>query len=111
MTDADPREFYELHARICKAIADPKRLLIINELRDGPRSVGEIAEALGAPQTNVSQHLAILRERGIVTRERKGSTVHYALFSHKVLEAVDLFREFMAEELGRSPVPHPITTA
>lgn len=108
MSQPDHREFYELHARICKAIADPKRLLILNELREGPRSVGEIAEALGAPMANVSQHLAILRERGIVTRERRGNTVFYGLFSLKVLEAVDLFREFMAEELGRSPVPHPL---
>ena len=40
-------EIHELHARLCKAIADPKRLLIINELRDGPLTVGELAEALG----------------------------------------------------------------
>jgi DNA-binding transcriptional ArsR family regulator len=93
-------EIHELHARICKAIADPKRLLIINELRHGPLSVGELSEALEITQSNCSQHLAILRERGVVAPERDGTTVRYQLRSDKVVKAVDLLREFMAEELG-----------
>jgi ArsR family transcriptional regulator len=94
----------ELHARVCKALADPKRLLIINELRDGPRSVGDIADALGVSQPNVSRHLAILRDRGFVTTQRFGSSIHYALASPKILRALDLLREFLAEELGwRAP--------
>ena len=90
----------ELHARVCKALADPTRLLIINELRDGPRSVGDLAEALGISQPNVSRHLAMLRDRGFVTAERFGSSVHYALASPKILRAMDLLREFMTEEQG-----------
>jgi DNA-binding transcriptional ArsR family regulator len=94
----------ELHARVCKALADPKRLLIIIELRDGPRPVGDIANALGTSQPNVSRHLAILRDRGFVTTQRFGSSIHYALASPKILRAVDLLRQFMAEELGwRAP--------
>jgi DNA-binding transcriptional ArsR family regulator len=93
-------EIHELHARICKAIADPKRLLIINELRGGPLTVGELSEALEISQSNCSQHLAILRERGVVTAERNGTSVSYELRSDKVVQAVDLLREFMAEELG-----------
>jgi DNA-binding transcriptional ArsR family regulator len=93
----------ELHARVCKALADPNRLLIINELRDGPRSVGDIADALGVSQPNISRHLAILRDRGFVTTQRFGSSVHYALASPKILQALDLLREFMAEELGWRP--------
>jgi DNA-binding transcriptional ArsR family regulator len=93
-------EIHELHARICKAIADPKRLLIINELRDGPMTVGELSEALEISQSNCSQHLAILRDRGVVTAERSGTSVSYSLRSTKVLRAVDLLREFMAEDLG-----------
>jgi ArsR family transcriptional regulator len=93
-------ELHELHARICKAIADPKRLLIINELRDGPLSVGEISSALAISQSNASQHLAVLRDRGIVQAEKAGTSVSYSLRSDKVVAAVDLLREFMAEELG-----------
>lgn len=93
----------ELHARVCKALADPTRLLIINELRDGPRSVGDLAEALGISQPNASRHLAMLRDRGFVTAERFGSSVHYALASPKILRAMDLLREFMTEEAARHP--------
>lgn len=93
-------EIHELHARICKAIADPKRLLIINELRNGAMTVGELAEALGMGQPNTSQHLAVLRERGVVQAERSGPHIYYSLRSEKVVQAIDLLREFMAEDLG-----------
>lgn len=92
-------ELQELHARVCKAIADPKRLLIINELRDGDLKVGELCESLGLSQSNVSQHLAILRERGVVTARRQGTSVIYSLRGRKVIQAVDLLREFLAEDL------------
>jgi ArsR family transcriptional regulator len=93
-------QLQELHARICKAIADPKRLMIINELRDTELSVGDLCEALGLSQSNASQHLAILRERGIVNSQRVGTNVYYSLRSPKVLMAVDLLREFLAEDLA-----------
>ena len=105
MSRAEAVEFYELHARVCKAIADGKRLLIINELRDGPRSVGELADALGIPQANASQHLAILRDRGIVTARRTGSTIHYSLTSSKVVQAIDLLYEFMTERQDAGAIP------
>lgn len=113
MSHLDAAEINELHARVCKALADPKRLLIINELRDGPRSVGDIAEGLEISQPNVSRHLALLRDRGIVTTERAGSNIFYALTSPKIVQAVDLLREFMAEELGWHPPggPSPAGTA
>lgn len=98
MARAGAAEIYELHARVCKAIADPKRLLIIDELRDGPRTVGEIVAALGISQPNASQHLGMLRDRGIVNTRRVGSNIYYELTSMKVVQAVDLLCEFMAEQ-------------
>ena len=106
MARLDAAGISDLHARVCKALADPTRLLIINELRDGPRPVGDLADALGVSQPNVSRHLAVLRDRGFVTAERLGSNVRYSLASPKVLRAVDLLREFMAEELGPRPAGH-----
>lgn len=94
-------ELHELHARICKAIADPKRLLIITELRSGAMTVGELALALEVSQSNASQHLAVLRERGVVTSSKDGLNVYYELSSQKVVQAIDLLREFMAEQLGQ----------
>ena len=93
-------ELHELHARVCKAIADPKRLLIINELRDGEMTVGELCDALGFSQSNASQHLAVLRDRGVVSARRSGLNVHYSLRSTKVVEAVDLLRQFLTEDLA-----------
>ncbi len=98
MKDATEAEIRELHDRVCKAIADPKRLLIISILRDGELSVSAIAESLGLSQSNASQHLAVLRDRGMVTTRRAGTTVYYSLRSYKILQAIDLMREFLAEE-------------
>lgn len=95
MDHVDTRAVFELHERMCKAIADPKRLLILESLRHGARSVGEIAEVLATSQPNTSQHLAILRERSIVTAERRGTVIFYSLTSPKILEALDLLRDFM----------------
>ena len=92
-------ELLALHARVCKGIADPKRLLIINALRDGERSVIELSDELQLPQANVSQHLAVLRERGLVTARRDAQRVFYALTSMKIIEAIDLLREVMAEQM------------
>lgn len=103
MARLEAAEVNALHARVCKALADLNRLLIINELRDGPKSVGDIAASLRLSQPNVSRHLAVLRDRGFVTAERTGSNVECSLASPKVLRAMDLLREFMAAELGPRP--------
>ena len=92
-------ELLALHARVCKGIADPKRLLIINALRDGERSVMELCDELQLPQANVSQHLAVLRERGLVSTRRDAQRVFYELTSLKIIEAIDLLREVMAEQM------------
>lgn len=107
MDDNLEAELRELHERVCKAISDPKRLLIISVLRDGELSVGEIAATLGVSQSNASQHLAVLRERGIVTTRRSGTSVFYSLSSLKILTAIDLMREFVAEDTARPTEQQP----
>ena len=96
MNEALEAELRVLHERVCKAISDPKRLLIISVLRDG-----ELTQTLDVNQSNASQHLAVLRERGIVTARRAGTSVYYSLRSQKILTAIDLMREFVAEEAGQ----------
>lgn len=96
------QEFDRLHASVCKGLADPKRLLIINILRDGPLSVSELTELLDLPQSNVSQHLGILRDKGLVTSRREGQFVYYSLVSMKLVEAMDLLREIMMEQWAES---------
>lgn len=107
--DASVRnEIYELHARLCKALADPKRLLIINALRDAQKSVGELTAELELSQSNVSQHLAVLRERGVVSASRDGNNVFYSLKDSRVVEALDLLRAVMASQLDRRSELRPI---
>lgn len=80
----------------------PKRLLIINELRERELSVGDLCEALDLSQSNASQHLAILRDRGVVTSRRQGTSVIYALRGTKVIEESTCF-------VSSSPRISPIT--
>lgn len=98
-------EVVSLHARLCQALADPKRLLLIYELKEGPRSVSELCATLGISQSNVSQHLAILRDRGVVVATRAGGRVVYRLKGDKVVQALDLLREFMREQAADALVP------
>lgn len=88
-------EIHRLHATVCKALSDPKRLLILDALRDGERSVGEICDLLTLPQSNVSQHLSVLRDKGLVITRRDAQRVYYSLVSPKVTEAIDLLAGVM----------------
>ncbi len=92
-------EIYKLHAQILKTMAQPKRLMILDFLHGGPRTVSEIVEGLGLPQSNVSQHLAAMRAQELVTTRRQGNSVTYSLVSEKVVEACDLFHQFLMERL------------
>lgn len=99
-------DIYKLHAQICKALADAKRLLILNALRDTELTVGDLAESLGLPQATVSQHLAILRQRSLVSSRRNGVNVFYKIGNKKVIEAFDLLRDVMTEQLAKEQELH-----
>ena len=94
-------DVFTLHAEICKTFAHPKRLQILNALRSGERSVAELLRALEIPKANLSQHLAILRARGVVVYRRQGPTVLYAVSNPKIIRACDLMREVLTEQLHR----------
>lgn len=102
MAEDISEEIFRMHAQVCKSLADPKRLRIINVLRDGEMTVGEMARTLGLRQANLSQHLTLLRERGVVTTRRQGLNVYYSLSSPKIVQACDAMREVLAEHLARS---------
>ena len=93
------RQLYELHAAICQTLANPKRLEIIDRLRDGEIPVSELAEAMGISQANLSQHLAVMRQKGIVTTRREGLSVYYRLSNPKIIKACDLMRQVLLEHL------------
>lgn len=98
MRDEIRQEMFELHANLCKGLADPKRLLIIETLRSKPQTVSDISAELELSQSNVSQHLGILRARGIVRARRLGNNVFYSVSSPKIVRALDILREVMADQ-------------
>jgi len=70
---------YDTRAQVMKALAHPSRLLIVDELSKGERCVCELTELVGADISTVSKHLALLREAGVVTSEKRGLQVFYSL--------------------------------
>lgn len=102
MIDEHSAQLFKLQADICKTLSDPTRLMILNELKSGEVSVGQLTVNLGLPQSNVSRHLAVLRERGVATARRDGTTVYYSLASPKIAEACELVREVLEDQLMRN---------
>lgn len=99
MNDDVRYEVFQMQAEFCKSLADTKRLMIIHELREGEKSVNELAERLGLKQSNTSQHLSILRKAGVIVPRREGNTVFYELANPRIGEACDLVQSFIAEQL------------
>jgi len=96
------KKIYEMHAQICKVFTSPKRLEIINLLRDGEKTVNDLAEKTGVLQANVSQHLTVLRQNNVVTTRRDGANVYYKIANPKILQACDLMREVLLEKLAEN---------
>jgi DNA-binding transcriptional ArsR family regulator len=102
MQDKYDLELFKQKAELCKSFSDPKRLMIIHELRDGEKSVGDLVMALEVPQAVVSRHLAILRNRGIVATRRYGVNIFYSLADPKILEACDIVHEILLGYVARN---------
>ena len=80
-----PDELVELIARRFRVIGEPMRIRLLDRLREGEASVNELTEALGASQQNVSKHLAVLAEAGILGRRKAGTHVYYRIVDESVL--------------------------
>lgn len=93
------KKLYEMHAEMCRVFTSPKRLEILNLLRDGEKSVGELAKLSNLPQANLSQHLTILRQKGVVKTRREGTAVHYSLSNGKIIKAFDIIRQMLLERM------------
>ncbi len=98
----DPKleqEIHLLHKRVCYALGDPSRLLILYALADGPMCVNELVRALRMSQSTASRHLAVLRERGLAGPERRGTAIYYHLTDRRVIQALDLLRALLAAQI------------
>lgn len=101
MIPGNELEFFKLKAELCKTLADPTRLIIIDRLRRREMSVGELAETIGTAQSSVSRHLAILRERGILQPRREGNNIFYSLTDPKIGEACDMVSEVLRNKISK----------
>ena len=90
-----------LQAEVLRTLANPRRLEILHRLAEGPCEVGKLAEEIGASQPNVSQHLSVLRNAGIVEAERDGREVRYRLTDPDVITACAVMRGVLQRRLSR----------
>jgi ArsR family transcriptional regulator, virulence genes transcriptional regulator len=91
---------YERQARLCQVLADPKRLRLLDALRDGERSVGDLADHLDVAYPNVSQHLNVMRDAGLVATRRDGTSVFYRLAYPQILQACDIVHQVLRSQLA-----------
>ena len=98
------KEINQLHAEICGGLSDPNRIAILYALAEKPVSVMELAESLELPQPSLSRHLKVLRDRGMVVAQRQGSSIQYSLADKRIIKALDLLREVLADHLSKRSV-------
>ncbi len=92
-------KIYSMCAEIFKTLANPIRLMILDLLKSGEKTVNELAELTGRSQANISQHLAVLRQRGIITARREGVNTYYRIACEKVVNLCELIRGVLYEVL------------
>lgn len=94
------KDIYKLHAGICKALAHPLHIEVIDQLKDKEMSFGEICNATGCFKSNLSQNLSSMSGKGILLQCKKGLNLYYKISSARVLEACSLLRELHNKNLG-----------
>ena len=88
-----------LHERICSALSDTKRIMILYLLSEKDMFVNEISETLNTPQSTISRHLRVLRERSLVSTERRGTAVLYSLLDERIIKVLDLMRAILNDQI------------
>jgi len=96
----DQARLWEMQADICQVLANPKRLQILSLLKWGELSVGALVQAMGVAKANLSQHLSLMRQRGILATRREGTTIYYRLAIPPITEACEIMREVLLEALS-----------
>lgn len=96
-----PDEALQQVAAYFQALSEPTRLQILNLLRQQERSVGELAQLCGYSSANVSRHLALLTQHGLVRRESRGNSAYYSIADASVYALCDLVCDNIARQLER----------
>lgn len=96
------KEIYRLHADFCKFMSNPKRIEILFLLGEKEMCVDEIALKMSVRVPNISQHLAVMRERSVVEVRREGTKMYYRLANPKTLQACIIMRDAMVEQMKKN---------
>lgn len=94
-----PEPLIELVAHRFRVIGEPMRIRLLEQLRHDPATVGRLAETLGTTQQNVSKHLGVLHQAGILSRDKQGTSVHYAIADPTVFELCELVCGRLREQI------------
>ncbi|HEY4716606.1 MAG TPA: metalloregulator ArsR/SmtB family transcription factor [bacterium] len=94
-------KIFEIHAEICKTLANAKRLEILDALRGSEITVNGLVKKVGIRKANISQHLAVLRIQGVVIARRAGRNIYYKISNPKIIRACNLMREVLMERIKR----------
>ncbi len=92
-------QIYAYHAEMCQVFSHPKRLEVINVLRDGERTVTELSRKLGLTVGNLSQHLSMMKERHVLLSRKEGNMVYYRIANPKLIQCFDMMREMLFEQI------------
>jgi DNA-binding transcriptional ArsR family regulator len=92
------KQLYQRHAELCQTLANPTRLEILSLLRNGEKRVNDLVEETGLSQANISQHLALMRIKGLLVARRKGTSIYYRIGNPKIIRACELIREVLVEQ-------------
>src|SRR6266571_5719692 len=96
------QELRRFKAEIFHALAHPTRIAIVEALRDGEMSAGQLIEQLGLEQANASQHLSVLRGKQIVASRKEGNQVFYSLRDPVLIEVLDILKRYFYSHLSQT---------
>lgn len=97
-----PPEALEQVATYFQALAEPTRLQLLNLLREGEHNVGDLARLTGCSAANVSRHLALLTQHGLLARESRGNSVYYRIADASIYRLCDLVCDSIARRIDRT---------
>lgn len=98
------RRIYELQARLCQVLASPKRLEILYTLKDSEMTAGDLAKAVDVTMPNLSQHLSLMKQHGLVESRKEGLNMYYRVASDQILDTLASVRRVLAEQLTRQSI-------
>ncbi len=102
-------QIYAYHAEMCQVFSHPKRLEVIDVLRDGEMTVTELSQKVGLTVGNLSQHLSMMKDRHILLSRKEGNQVYYRIVNPKLLKCFDMMREMLFEQIRKDAALIPET--